>query len=282
MMTRSKKNSSLSNVLTIAGSDSGGGAGIQADIKAISANGAYACSVLTAVTAQNTQGVTAIHDVPIDIIAAQIDAVMSDIEIKAVKIGMLSQERVIDLVYEKLVEYPVQHVVLDPIMVATSGDSLLNTCAIEKLKDKLMPLATIITPNLYEAAILSGLRVAKNEAEMMQSAKAILADISESKTALLIKGGHLSESTNSCSSDLLLRANGEHEWFCSERIYTSNTHGTGCSLSSAIAAQLANGKTTEEAIGAAKNYLNSSLKAADQLCVGSGSGPIHLFSEWHD
>ena len=204
MMTRSKKNSSLSNVLTIAGSDSGGGAGIQADIKAISANGAYACSVLTAVTAQNTQGVTAIHDVPIDIIAAQIDAVMSDIEIKAVKIGMLSQQRIIDLICEKLEEYPVQHVVLDPVMVATSGDSLLNPQAIEMLKKKLMPLATIVTPNLYEAAILSGLPIAKDEQQMMQSAKAILKDILQSKTAILMKGGHLSESTNSNSNDCLL------------------------------------------------------------------------------
>lgn len=263
----------IPNVLTIAGSDSGGGAGIQADIKAMSANGVYAASVITAITAQNTQGVHAIHDVPVAIIEAQIDAVLSDIECAAVKIGMLSQAVVIELVAEKLKQYEVQTVVLDPVMVATSGDPLLQEAAIEMLKKQLIPLATVITPNLYEAAILSGVTPASNQAEMLQCAEKLMGLGSD---AVLLKGGHLQDEQ---SSDLLVNANGEMEWFSSPRIASSNTHGTGCTLSSALCAFLAQGEPLARATKLAKSYIQSTIKAADQLQVGSGSGPVNHFPD---
>ena len=263
----------IPNVLTIAGSDSGGGAGIQADNKAMSANGVYAASVITAITAQNTQGVHAIHDVPVAIIEAQIDAVLSDIECAAVKIGMLSQAVVIELVAEKLKQYEVQTVVLDPVMVATSGDPLLQEAAIEMLKKQLIPLATVITPNLYEAAILSGVTPASNQAEMLQCAEKLMGLGSD---AVLLKGGHLQDEQ---SSDLLVNANGEMEWFSSPRIASSNTHGTGCTLSSALCAFLAQGEPLARATKLAKSYIQSTIKAADQLQVGSGSGPVNHFPD---
>ena len=263
----------IPNVLTIAGSDSGGGAGIQADIKAMSANGVYAASVITAVTAQNTQGVHAIHDVPVAIIEAQIDAVLSDIECAAVKIGMLSQAVVIELVAAKLKQYDIQTVVLDPVMVATSGDPLLQEAAIEVLKKQLIPLATVITPNLYEAAILSGVTPASNQAEMLQCAEKLM-DLGSD--AVLLKGGHLQDEQ---SSDLLVNANGEMEWFSSPRIASSNTHGTGCTLSSALCAFLAQGEPLARATKLAKVYIQSTIQAADQLQVGSGSGPVNHFPD---
>lgn len=279
-MTTVTQNSSsifngVPNVLTIAGSDSGGGAGIQADIKAISANGVYAASVITAITAQNTQGVSAIHDVPIDIIAAQIDAVMSDLEIKAIKIGMLSQSNVIRLVAEKIAQYQCQQVVLDPVMVATSGDKLLIDEAVDILKKQLIPLVQVITPNLHEAAILSGMSVATTQEQMIVTAQKL--SMLGSK-AVLLKGGHL-EGKN--SGDLLLDQDGEAHWFQSERIKTKNTHGTGCTLSSALATFLAKGENLPAAAELAKTYIHESIKAADELDVGSGSGPVHHFHQFY-
>ena len=273
MKIASKKLLNIPNVLTIAGSDSGGGAGIQADIKAMSANGVYAASVITAITAQNTLGVNAIHDVPLDIIEAQIDAVLSDIDCSAVKIGMLSQSAVIQLVSKKIKQYDLKTVVLDPVMVATSGDQLLTELAIDILKKELIPQATVITPNLYEAAILSGLAPLANQTDMLDCAEKLICLGSD---AVLLKGGHLHDEQ---SSDLLFSADGDVEWFSSPRIASSNTHGTGCTLSSALCAFLAQGKSLAVATKLAKEYTQSAIQAADQLQVGSGSGPVNHFAE---
>ena len=276
-MTTSNKNiiSSIPNVLTIAGSDSGGGAGIQADIKAMSANKVYAASVITAITAQNTLGVTAIHDVPEDIISAQIDAVMSDLKVDVIKIGMLSQPMVIRLVAKKIAQYDCQQVVLDPVMVATSGDQLLLDEAIEVLKNELIPLVQVVTPNLHEAAILSGMPVATNQEQMLETAQKLV--ILGSK-AVLLKGGHLDGQD---SGDLLLDERGATHWLSSERIDTVNTHGTGCTLSSALAAFLARGENLVNAAALAKSYIHESIKSADDLGVGSGSGPVHHFHAFY-
>jgi len=278
-MTTDMQNSSrIPNVLTIAGSDSGGGAGIQADIKAISANGAFACSVITALTAQNTVGVTAIHDVPVEIIAAQIDAVLSDIDIAVVKIGMLSQPEVIHVICEKIKQYELKNIVLDPVMVATSGDLLMQEEAVGALKQDLIPLVQIVTPNLQEAAILLGSKIAKNKDEMLATGMA-LAD--QFDTAVLLKGGHLE---GGHSGDLLVQIDGSDEtiqWFTSERIDTKNTHGTGCTLSSALAVQIAKGYPLNEAVGLAKSYIHKAISEADVLNVGHGSGPVHHFGEFY-
>ena len=268
----------IANALTIAGSDSGGGAGIQADLKSFSANGVYGLSVIAALTAQNTKGVTAIHNVPADFVAAQIDAVFSDIRIDAVKIGMLADSQVIRTVAEGLRKWNARNVVIDPVMVTTSGDPLIADDAVETLKHELFPLATLVTPNLYEAARLSPIRsgsgVAASRGEMRGQGKAILAQGAE---AVLIKGGHDFEGeSSSTADDLLVSAEGE-EWFSADRIETQNTHGTGCSLSSAIAANLAKGMDLAEAVGAAKEWLTAAIAASDQLDVGEGSGPIHHF-----
>lgn len=271
MTTANEKNPTIPNVLTIAGSDSGGGAGIQADIKTMSANGVYAASVITAITAQNTQGVSAIHDVPIDHIAAQIDAVLSDIDCSAIKIGMLSQPAVIELVAEKIRQYQIPLVVLDPVMVATSGDKLLHEVAIEMLKTELMPLATVVTPNLLEVSILSDFPVAISQDEMLESAKEL---ICLGAQAVLLKGGHLDSAS---SSDLLLDARHDMKWFLGERVATKNTHGTGCTLSSAVCAFLAKGQTLVNAVTLAKEYIQRAIQSADQLDVGTGSGPVNHF-----
>ncbi len=276
MTTSNKKlNSAIPNVLTIAGSDSGGGAGIQADIKAISANGAFAASALTAITAQNTQGVTAVHDVPIDMIAAQIDAVMSDLNIAAIKIGMLSRPEVIRLVAEKIDEYECRHVVLDPVMVATSGDKLLLDESVEVLKTTLIPKVCVVTPNLHEAAILSGSPVARTQKDMQSTAQE-LAKLGAK--AVLLKGGHLDGHQ---SGDLLLDGAGEEHWLLSERINTQNTHGTGCTLSSALAAFLAKGESLPTAASLAKAYIHASIESANDLTVGQGSGPLHHFHAFY-
>ena len=272
MKTATKKLPNIPNVLTIAGSDSGGGAGIQADIKAMSANGVYAASVITAITAQNTLGVNAIHNVPVDIIEAQIDAVLSDIDCVAVKIGMLSQKTVIQLVSKKIKQYDLQTVVLDPVMVATSGDQLLAEVAIDTLKKELIPKATIITPNIIEAGILSGLAPATNQTEMVDCAEKL---ILLGAKAVLLKGGHLEGDQ---SSDLLLNADGDVTWLSSTRIATNNTHGTGCTLSSALCAFLAQGRPLTVATKLAKEYIQSAIQAANQLQVGCGSGPVNHFA----
>ena len=272
MKTATKKLPNIPNVLTIAGSDSGGGAGIQADIKAMSANGVYAASVITAITAQNTLGVNAIHNVPVDIIEAQIDAVLSDIDCVAVKIGMLSKKTVIQLVSKKIKQYDLQTVVLDPVMVATSGDQLLAEVAIDTLKKELIPKATIITPNIIEAGILSGLAPATNQTEMVACAEKL---ILLGAKAVLLKGGHLDGDQ---SSDLLLNTDGDVTWLSSTRIATNNTHGTGCTLSSALCAFLAQGQPLTVATKLAKEYIQSAIQAANQLQVGCGSGPVNHFA----
>lgn len=259
--------------LTIAGSDSGGGAGIQADLKAFSANGAYGASVITALTAQNTIGVQAIHDVPPAFIAAQIDSVFSDLRIDAVKIGMLSQVPVIEIVAERLRHYAARPIVLDPVMVATSGDRLLADGAVQALKRLLIPLARLITPNLPEAAALLDAPIATTEAEMQAQAKALLALGCE---AVLVKGGH----GNGPEAVDLLLTNEASIRLATPRTATRNTHGTGCTLSAAIAAGLAKGETLDDAVRMAKDYVSAAIAAADRLRVGHGHGPTHHFHAW--
>jgi len=259
--------------LTIAGSDSGGGAGIQADLKAFSANGVYGASVLTALTAQNTRGVQAIHDVPAAFVAAQIDSVFSDLAVDAVKIGMLSQVSVIETVADGLNRHRARRVVLDPVMVATSGDRLIADGAVAALKARLIPHAQLITPNLPEAAALLDCPVATDEAEMERQGRALLA---LGAGAVLVKGGH---GDSAEAVDLLVTADGALR-LATPRISTRNTHGTGCTLSSAIAAQLAHGKPLAEAVAGAKDYVTRAIAAADRLGVGHGHGPTHHFHAW--
>ncbi len=261
---------SIPNALTIAGSDSGGGAGIQADLKAFSANGVYGASVLTALTAQNTKGVTAIHDIPPDFIMAQLDAVFSDIRIDAVKIGMLSQVPVIETIAAALKKYNAKNIVFDPVMVATSGDLLLAADAVEAVKSILVPMANVITPNLHEAAKLSNMPYAQNDDAMREQAKVLAATGANS---VLIKGGH--GESDECS-DLLFDGTNTN-WFRSKRVETKNTHGTGCSLSSAIAANLALGDDLVIAVQNAKTWLTGAIASSNQLEVGQGSGPVHHF-----
>ena len=259
--------------LTIAGSDSGGGAGIQADLKTFSALGVYGASVIAALTAQNTRGVADIHDVAPAFIAAQMDAVFSDFDVGAVKLGMLSNSAVINAVAEGLDRHNARNIVLDPVMVSTSGDRLLDPAAIEGLRTKLFPRSLVITPNLPEAAALLDMQVAKNEDEMRQQADRLRALGAQ---AVLIKGGH-SESAEAV--DLLVDDDGVTR-LAAPRIATRNTHGTGCTLSSAIAAGLARGQLLIEATRAAKNYVTAAIAAANRLNVGHGHGPVHHFHKW--
>jgi hydroxymethylpyrimidine/phosphomethylpyrimidine kinase len=259
--------------VTIAGSDSGGGAGIQADLKTFSALGVYGASVITALTAQNTKGVTGIHDVPPAFIAAQIDAVFSDLAVDAVKIGMLSQVSTIEAVAAGLDRRKACNVVLDPVMVATSGDRLLNPAAVDALRRLLIPRAEVITPNLPEAAALLDADVAAGEVAMREQAERLLA---MGARAVLIKGGHDSGAE---SVDLLVGLHGIAR-LAAPRIETQNTHGTGCTLSSAIAAGLAKGMPLVEAAREAKAYVTEAIVAANGLTVGSGHGPVHHFHRW--
>jgi len=257
--------------VTIAGSDSGGGAGIQADLKAFSANGVYGASVLTALTAQNTLGVSAIHDVPPDFIRAQLDAVYSDLALKATKIGMLSRVDTIEAVSAGLKAHAPGPIVLDPVMVAASGDPLLDDSAVETLISTLVPLADVITPNLHEAARMLDSGVAANETEMCAQAERLL---SLGAKTVLLKGGH---GAGAESADLFLDQDGNAVWLRDQRIMTDNTHGTGCTLSSTIAAGLAKGQTLEQAVVAAKTYIQAAIAAADTLEIGKGHGPVHHF-----
>jgi len=259
--------------VTIAGSDSGGGAGIQADLKTFSALGVYGASVIAALTAQNTKGVTGIHDVPADFVTAQIDAVFSDLAVNAVKIGMLARAPVIKAVVDGLVRWEQKAIVLDPVMVATSGDRLLAADAVDVLKRLLIPRALVITPNLPEAAALLDAPIARSETDMRRQAERLLA---LGAKAVLMKGGHDSGPE---SADLLIDATGETR-FAATRIATQNTHGTGCTLSSAIAAGLAKGLTLVEAVRVAKAYVTAAIAAADRLEIGSGHGPVHHFHAW--
>ena len=259
--------------LTIAGSDSGGGAGIQADLKSFSANGVYGASVITALTAQNTIGVDAVHAVPADFVARQIDSVFSDIAIDAVKIGMLASAEIVEIVASRLAGWGAGPIVLDPVMVATSGDRLIDAGAVSAITNRLMPLAALITPNLQEAAVLLDGPIAVTEAQVIAQGRAICA---LGARAVLIKGGHASGAE---SVDMLVEGEAVRR-YTSPRLQTRNTHGTGCTLSAAIAAGLAKGLPLEEAIETAKLYVTKAIAAADRLGVGRGHGPTHHFADW--
>ena len=249
--------------MTIAGSDSSGGAGIQADIKTMTANGVFAMSAITALTAQNTTGVQGIMGVPADFLKQQIDSCITDIRPDSVKIGMVAQSEIIKTIAERLRFYEIKNIVVDPVMVATSGAKLISDDAIETLKEFLLPLATVITPNIPEAEVLSGMTI-KTEDEMVKAAELIF---NRFGCAVLCKGGHQINDAN----DLLFTSNGP-VWFKGKRIDNPNTHGTGCTLSSAIASNLAKGRSLEEAVKEAKDYISGALAA--MLDLGKGSGPL--------
>jgi len=261
--------------LTIAGSDSGGGAGVQADLKSFSALGVYGASVITAITAQNTCGVEAIEPVTPAMIASQINAVFDDLNVAAVKIGMVGGVDAIITVaatlQRRLAERPVP-VVLDPVMVAKSGDVLLPQEAVAAMRTELLPLATLLTPNLPEAGDLLGCQPARSDEEIRRQGRALLV---KGPKYILMKGGH---SEGETCTDLLLGA--EEATFCAPRIRTKNTHGTGCSLSSAIAAGLAEGLTVVEATRQAHDWLHNAIVAAENFHIGSGHGPVHHFHAW--
>ncbi len=259
--------------LTIAGSDSSAGAGIQADLKTFAALGVYGASVITAVTAQNTKGVAAIHDVPPDCIAAQMDAVFCDLAVCAVKIGMVSQVPAIETIAAGLERHGQRKVVLDPVMVASSGDRLLSSDAVAALRRLLIPRALVLTPNLPEAAALLDAPIAAGETEAQAQAERLLA---LGPRAVLIKGGH---GQGAESVDLLVEADAVAR-LAAERIATKNTHGTGCTLSAAIAAGLAKGLDLSASVREAKAYVTAAIAAADRLRVGSGHGPLHHFHAW--
>ena len=256
--------------VTVAGSDSSGGAGIQADLKTFAALGVYGASVITALTAQNTQGVRAIHNVPVDFVAAQIDAIFDDLDVAAVKIGMLSQAAIIETVAKGLARHRAKNIVLDPVMVATSGDRLLAADAVEALRKVLIPRALVVTPNLPEAAALTGATAARNEREMEIQARELLALGARN---VLIKGGH---GGGDESVDLLV-GEGDVLRLSAKRVDTKNTHGTGCTLSSAIAAGLAKGLDLKAAAREAKAYVTAAIAGASTLHVGHGHGPLHHF-----
>ncbi|MGR3513465.1 MAG: bifunctional hydroxymethylpyrimidine kinase/phosphomethylpyrimidine kinase [Paracoccaceae bacterium] len=258
--------------LTIAGSDSGGGAGIQADLKAMSALGVYGASVITAVTAQNTRAVTAVEGISLEVIAAQIAAVLDDLDVGAIKIGMLATPDIIDTVAKALEGYA-GPIVLDPVMVAKSGDALLQDDAVATLREVLLPRATILTPNLPEAARLLGQDDAEDTAHMVAQGQALAA---LGPDAVLMKGGHGSDAV---CTDLLLDTETVLAELTAPRLATKNTHGTGCTLSSAIAAGLAKGLAPGEAVRAAHAYLQGAIRAADTLTIGTGHGPVHHFHE---
>ena len=257
----------LKQVLTIAGSDSGGGAGIQADLKAMSANGTYAMSVITSITAQNTTGVTAIHDLPESIVEAQIDAIFADFDVAAVKTGMLSSAALASLVSRKLQQYHVPWIVVDPVMVSKSGQDLLQADAMDALKQALIPLASVITPNIHEAERLTGLTI-RSLAEARQAAKALH---QLGCQHVLIKGGHLLESP---ATDLLYDGR-FFRMYKGEWIDTPHTHGTGCTFASALSAHLALGKPLPDAVDAAKQYVTAAIRHG--LAIGHGRGPTNHF-----
>jgi len=255
-------------VLSIAGSDSGGGAGIQADLKTFAALGCFGMTAITAITAQNTTGVRSIHGVPPAMLADQIDAVVEDIGVDAVKIGMLHSAEVVEAVVRALERHSLHTVVLDPVMVATSGAVLIETSAVDSLVRALFGRVLLVTPNLDEASLLVGRRLESRD-DMEQAGAQLLAMGARS---VLIKGGHLPGDE---VADLLLHASGEALWMVGERIHTGNTHGTGCTLSSAIAAQLALGKPLNEAVQLARAYVRRALEAGAPVVTGAGSGPLN-------
>ena len=257
----------MKTAVTIAGSDSIGCAGIQADIKTMTCNGVYAMSAITSLTAQNTTGVAGIFDVPADFLALQLDSIFTDIYPDAIKIGMVSSVELIETIATKLRFYMASNIVVDPVMVATSGAKLISDEAIETLKEKLLPLATLVTPNIPEAEVLSDMKI-KTKADMENAAKKIQQTFS---TAVLIKGGHNINDAN----DLLYDHN-TCKWFYGKRINNPNTHGTGCTLSSAICSNLAKGHNLDQSVYEAKEYISNALGA--MLDLGHGSGPMnHAF-----
>lgn len=260
--------------LTIAGSDSSGGAGIQADLKTFAACGVYGASAITALTAQNTRGVTGVFPVPAAFVTEQIDAVFEDLDVGAIKIGMVSQQDVIAAIAAGIARWTPKHVVLDPVMVATSGDRLLASEAVEALRTVLIPLADIITPNLPEAAALLDEPVAASEAEIEAQGRRLLA---LGCKAVLIKGGH---GSGTQSIDYFVTS-GTTLVLPAPRVETPNTHGTGCTLSSAIAAALANGEAIETAVRFGKAFVSAAIGAADRFSVGHGHGPVHHFHKYY-
>lgn len=269
---------SYHRVLTIATSDSGGGAGIQADLKTFSAMGCYGMSVLAALTAQNTHEVWGIHALPPDYVALQIDAVIDDLGVDAVKIGMLFNRDIMKAVADRLKAHNIKQVVLDPVMVAQSGEKLIEDDAIEALKHYLFPISTTITPNLPEAETLLGATI-EDRSQMEEAARALLQYGSES---VLLKGGHFEEEQ---SLDCLVLQEPDAQdndiyWYKAKRIDTENTHGTGCTLSSAITAGLAKGQTLPEAVGNAKDYITGAIEAGSRYQIGKGSGPLHHFYQF--
>lgn len=267
--------------MTIAGSDSGGGAGIQADIKAISATGSYAASAVTAVTVQNTLGVRAVHNVPIDIVKGQIDAVLSDIGADAVKIGMLSSAELVQAVKEALDRHSVSNIVLDPVMVATSGDRLLDEDAVEVLSGLLAPIARVLTPNIPEAEILSGERITSQRdlPDIGRKLSDTISAISGRKVSVLMKAGHLEDDI---LTDYFYNAEEDHILeLRSEHIPSRNTHGTGCTLSSAFASYLAQGFSLDDAAMAAREYISKAIEAGAAYEIGHGHGPVDHFFEIH-
>jgi len=265
-----------SYVLTIAGSDSGGGAGVQADIKTISACGCYAASAITAITVQNTLGVTGVHAVPVETLSDQIEAVLSDIGADAVKIGMLHSSEVVKAVAAKLAEHKISNIVLDPVMVSTSGHKLIEDSAIETLMEVLIPMARVITPNIPEAEILLGGQKLSCQDELPEAAKTLAKKFGVS---VLLKAGHLTE-------DKLVDIFYDNEtdtthFLPSVRIYTKNTHGTGCTMSSAFASMLAKGKDIVSAAEGAKNFINDAIVAGADYEIGHGFGPVcHFHKFW--
>ena len=254
----------MRTALTIAGSDSSGGAGIQADIKTMISNGVYAMSAITALTAQNTTGVTGIMEVTPEFLEDQMDNIFTDIYPNAVKIGMVSSDALINKIANKLEEYKAENIVVDPVMVATSGAKLICDEAVDALKKRLLPIATVLTPNIPEAEVLSGMEI-HTEEDMIKAAEKIG---TEYHCAVLCKGGHQLNDAN----DLLWR-DGEYKWFYGERIDNPNTHGTGCTLSSAIASNLAKGYDLDTSVERAKKYISGALAA--MLDLGKGSGPMN-------
>lgn len=256
----------MKKVLTIAGSDSSGGAGIQADLKTFCAHGVFGMSVITAVTAQNTREVKAVQDISPDIIGKQIEAIFEDIEVDAVKIGMVSQIASIRVIAEKLASYRPAHIVLDPVMVSKSGYALLNPKAATTLQKELIPLSTMVTPNMYEAEIIAGMKI-KSLEDMREAASLIMG---MGPLAVLVKGGHMEGE----AIDLLFDGN-DFTYLRAERIITRNTHGTGCTLSAAIAANLALGMNMKQAVKKAKEYITTAIRHS--LAIGGGAGPTNHF-----
>jgi len=263
----------MQSALTIAGSDSGGGAGIQADLKTFAAHGVFGTSVITAITAQNTVGVSGVLELPVDIITSQFDAVLSDIEIGAAKTGMLSSIAIIEIVAQKVRQWKIENLVVDPVMVAKSGDKLLRDDAVQAMRELILPLALVVTPNLPEAGVLSGLPV-ETRSEREDASRAIweMGAIKNREFYVMLKGGH--DEKSEAVIDLLFDGETFRE-YSAPRINSKNTHGTGCTFSAAICAELARGRSTRDAVATAKKYISAAIEQAPR--IGHGHGPLQHF-----